>query len=71
MMMPGMDGPTATQKLRALNPDIKIIGFSGLASSRDSAEIAGIHFQRFLPKPFSAADLLQSLQEVLNENSGA
>ncbi len=67
MMMPGMDGVAVTKALQKLNPNIKIIGLSGLASNRDSAEAAGIHFQRFLLKPFAAAELLQAVGDVLKK----
>jgi two-component system, cell cycle sensor histidine kinase and response regulator CckA len=64
MMMPNMDGLTTIRALKKLNPDVKVIATSGLASHRQLAELAGSH--AFLSKPYTVKELLDALQDVLS-----
>ncbi|MDP8966887.1 MAG: response regulator [Cyanobacteriota bacterium] len=66
MMMPCMDGPTTIQVLRKINPQVKIIGLSGLMSNDKITRILGDSVKTFLPKPFTSNELLQNLQVVLS-----
>ncbi|NJL21612.1 MAG: response regulator, partial [Leptolyngbyaceae cyanobacterium SM1_3_5] len=64
IMMPIMDGITLIRTLRRINPDVKIIAMSGLASSNQlAAETLGI--QTFLSKPYTAQELVKTVHEVL------
>lgn len=66
MMMPEMDGVNAIQALRKINPQVKIVAVSGLASGyQKKAQSLGI--DTFLSKPFSAAELLQSIQTAISK----
>jgi PAS domain S-box-containing protein len=65
MMMPSMDGLTAIRTLQKLNPEIKAIAMSGLTSNNQLAEVAGIGVKAFLSKPYTAQELLQTLQRIL------
>lgn len=67
IMMPGMGGLTLIQKLKMINPTLKIIAMSGLLSNRDSALAAGATV--FVAKPFMPDTLLGHLQGLLS--SGA
>ncbi|GAA6619574.1 response regulator [Scytonema sp. NUACC26] len=66
MMMPSMDGPTTIRILRKINPNIKIVGFSGLGSNHEMLKFLKDNVTTVLPKPFSLDDLLSNLQLVLN-----
>jgi len=66
MMMPSMDGPTAINILKKINPGIKIIGVSGLASNHKMIKTLGNNVKTFLSKPYTANDLLRNLHMVLN-----
>ncbi len=66
MMMPCMDGPTTINVLKKINPDIKIIGVSGLASNHEMIKILGNSVKTFLSKPYTSSDLLRNLQIVIN-----
>ncbi|MBD2680877.1 MULTISPECIES: response regulator [Nostoc] len=66
MMMPHMDGPTTINVLKKINPDIKIIGISGLASNHEMIKTLGNNVKTFLSKPYTSCDLLRNLQMVLN-----
>lgn len=65
MIMPTMDGPTTVRTLQKMDPHIKILGMSGLSSSQEIAATTNARLKTVLPKPFSAEDLLQHLQQVL------
>ncbi len=64
-MMPLMDGLTACQTLRAINPQVKIIATSGLTSNSLFTEGESIGVQAFLAKPYLIEELLDTLQQVL------
>ncbi|MFN6559885.1 MAG: response regulator [Nostoc sp. ChiSLP01] len=66
MMMPYMDGPTTINVLKKINPDIKIIALSGLASNHEIIKTLGNNVKTFLSKPYTSCDLLRNLQMVLN-----
>jgi PAS domain S-box-containing protein len=68
MMMPDMGGQLALQTLRKINADVKVIVSSGLPSNQTSmlGNQAGI--QARLPKPYTAQELLTTLDQVLTIN---
>jgi two-component system, cell cycle sensor histidine kinase and response regulator CckA len=65
IMMPSMDGLAAISTLQTLNPQVRVIASSGLSSNSQLAEEAGIGFNIFLAKPYTAKELLGALQQVL------
>jgi two-component system, cell cycle sensor histidine kinase and response regulator CckA len=64
MMMPSLDGVTTIRTLRKINPDIKIVAFSGLESNKKLVEAAGI--TNFLAKPFTTQELLETIARALD-----
>lgn len=66
MTMPVMDGPSAIAALRALDPSVRIIGSSGLGAEGEQARLVSGAVQRFVPKPYTAEQLLQVLREVID-----
>nr|WP_290222499.1 response regulator [Trichocoleus desertorum] len=66
MMMPSMDGPTTIRTLQKINPQVKIIGVSGLISHCPMTEFVNSgNVKSFLPKPYTSEELLQNLRVVL------
>jgi PAS domain S-box-containing protein len=65
MAMPLMDGPTAIMALKALNPGVKIIGSSGMASQGGLAKAISAGLQYFVPKPYTAEALLTTIAAAL------
>jgi two-component system, cell cycle sensor histidine kinase and response regulator CckA len=65
LMMPGMDGITAIRELQHLNPQINVVVMSGMASPSQLAEIAEMGIQSFLPKPYTAQELLSTIRRTL------
>jgi len=68
MMMPSMDGPTTIRILQKINPQVKIIGVSGLVSNHEMIELIGDSVKAFLPKPYTSNELLKNLQTVISTN---
>ncbi|MGB3756418.1 MAG: response regulator, partial [Rivularia sp. (in: cyanobacteria)] len=64
IMMPSMDGATAIRTLQQMNPQVKIIAMSGLVSNEALAQSSNSSIQGFLTKPFSADELLNTLERV-------
>ncbi|MEG4172703.1 MULTISPECIES: PAS domain S-box protein [unclassified Microcoleus] len=63
MMMPNLDGVSAMRALQEINPGVKIIATSGLLANRKLALDANV--KTFLLKPYTIAQLLQMLTEIL------
>ncbi len=64
MMMPEMDGTTAIHSLQQLNPSVKIIATSGLGINYQQVA-EGLGTNTMLPKPYTAEELLNTLQLIL------
>lgn len=69
MMMPSMDGPTTINNLQKINPYVKIIGVSGLNISDKLTAATNIGVKTFLFKPYSAKELLKTIDGVLHANN--
>jgi two-component system, cell cycle sensor histidine kinase and response regulator CckA len=67
VMMPNMDGIGAIRALRRMNPAVKIIAISGLASNRDAVLAAGATV--FLAKPYSNEILLQTIADLMGDRN--
>jgi PAS domain S-box-containing protein len=67
MVMPVMDGPSTILALQSINPQIKVIGSSGLASQGGVNKAVGAGIKHFISKPYTADALLQTLDKVLRE----
>ncbi|NJP09395.1 MAG: PAS domain S-box protein [Leptolyngbyaceae cyanobacterium RU_5_1] len=63
MMMPSMDGQALIRALKKINSQVKVVAFSGLSSSDKPAKAAGA--TAFLSKPYTAKELLDTLQALL------
>ncbi|CAG1006533.1 Blue-light-activated protein [Methanosarcinales archaeon] len=65
VLTPIMDGQTSVQAIRKINHEVKIIAVSGLTEKSRLEKIA--HYTNaFLPKPYTAARLLKTIDEVLS-----
>jgi len=70
MMMPGTDGPALVRALRQLNPQLPILGMTGLAERVDVEKLEALNLAEVLHKPFPGAVLLTALHRVLGGGSG-
>jgi two-component system cell cycle sensor histidine kinase/response regulator CckA len=65
VVMPGKDGPTWVREALKTMGDVKVVFVSGYSQSDLSELTDGIPNAVFLPKPFSLADLSQTVAEQL------
>jgi CheY-like chemotaxis protein len=65
MMMPLMDGTATIRELVRLNPQVRIIAASGLATDAKAAGPAAARVMSFLPKPYTAETLLTAIRSAL------
>jgi PAS domain S-box-containing protein len=68
MSMPIMDGPTTIIALKTMDPDVVIVGSSGLDTNGNLAKAAGAGVTHFVPKPYSAEEILRVLAEAVLES---
>jgi PAS domain S-box-containing protein len=67
MAMPFMDGPSMIRALRRLDPQLRIIGMSGLLNADQNAELQSLNVTGFLAKPFTAESLLHTVSATLEK----
>jgi len=65
MMMPLMDGPAMIKVLKHINPQLRVIGASGLNLNTMVAKAISAGVNHFIPKPYTAETLLKTLRKVL------
>ncbi len=65
MVMPEMGGREVFQKLRAINPDIKVLLASGYSIDGEASKIMAQGCNGFIQKPFSMEKLSNKIQEVI------
>jgi PAS domain S-box-containing protein len=67
MAMPIMDGPALAIALRSINPNVVIIGSSGLGGVSSLTRSSNAGFTYFIPKPYSAETLLSVIARALGK----
>ena len=68
MMMPVMGGPTMIRALQRINPQVKVVGSSGLADAGKADEARQLGVERILAKPYNAETLLKTVARTIGEN---
>lgn len=72
LTMPEMDGIECIRRIRAIDPEVKILVVSALADKATAIQALMEGAQGFLGKPFSEAELTDAIGELLNpESEGA
>lgn len=66
MVLPGMSGKNIFDRLREINPDVRVLLASGYSINSEAEQILARGCKGFLPKPFRIAELAQKIREVLN-----
>jgi PAS domain S-box-containing protein len=69
MAMPVMDGPTAIVALKAMNPQVCVISSSGHPTEEDLAKVKAAGVRHFVPKPYTAESLLETLAQALQPSA--
>jgi CheY-like chemotaxis protein len=66
MIMPSMSGGETFDKLRAINPHVKVVLSSGYSINGQASEIMQRGCNGFIQKPFNIKELSQKIREVLD-----
>ncbi len=65
MVMPNMGGGETYDRLKEINPDIKVVLLSGYAIDGEAAEIVERGCNGFIQKPFNVAKLSEKIGKIL------
>ena len=66
IIMPGLSGSETYDKLKLINPEVKVILSTGYSISEQAKKIMDSGCQALIQKPFRVADLSQKIREVLD-----
>ncbi len=66
IMMPAMGGLTAIHTIQQIDPHVKIVATSGLATETQVERLTEMGIKAFLAKPYIAKELLDTLQQLLD-----
>jgi len=67
MVMPNMGGGEAYDRMRKINPDIKVLLSSGYSIDGEATEILERGCDAFIQKPFKMKDLSQAIRKILGK----
>jgi CheY-like chemotaxis protein len=67
MVMPNMGGGEAYDRMKKINPDIKVLLLSGFSIDGEAAEILKRGCDGFIQKPFNTKDLSGKIREILDK----
>ncbi|MBW2365275.1 MAG: response regulator, partial [Deltaproteobacteria bacterium] len=67
MVMPEMSGGDTYDRLKEINPDVKVLLSSGYSLNGQAEEILKRGCKGFIQKPFSLEELSKRIREVLDE----
>lgn len=67
IIMPGMDGGETYDKLKAINPDIKVLLSSGYGINSQATEILNCGCNDFIQKPFDIKTLSNKIRNILDQ----
>jgi CheY-like chemotaxis protein len=65
IIMPEMAGSEVIEKLKGIEPDIKILLSSGFYMKKQITKMLGKRCNGFIPKPFNISSLSHQLSEIL------
>ncbi len=68
MIMPDMSGSVTYDRIKEIDPDIKVLLSSGYSINGQATEILNRGCNGFIQKPFKVKELSQKLREILDED---
>jgi two-component system, cell cycle sensor histidine kinase and response regulator CckA len=63
IMMPDMDGSITISIMQRMNPEVNIVAVSGLMSTQ-TAISENSSIKKFLPKPYTAEELVKTVRQA-------
>jgi CheY-like chemotaxis protein len=67
MIMPGVGGGKAYDRMKEINPNIKVLLSSGYSIDGQATEILERGCDGFIQKPFNMKELSRSIKEILDK----
>ncbi|RLB19931.1 MAG: hybrid sensor histidine kinase/response regulator, partial [Deltaproteobacteria bacterium] len=67
IIMPDMSGGQVYERMKEINPDIKVLLSSGYNIEGQATEILERGCDGFIQKPFNMKELSRSIDEILNK----
>jgi len=67
MIMPGVGGGKAYDRMKKINPDIKVLLSSGYSINGQAEEILERGCDGFIQKPFNMRQFSQKIREILDK----
>ncbi len=67
LIMPGMGGGETFDKLRELNPKVKVLLSSGYSLEGEAAEVMARGCDGFIQKPFDPKTLSEAIHQILDQ----
>lgn len=67
LIMPFMDGAETFRRLRAIDPEVRILIASGYIKDDKRGELAGLGITGFLPKPFDFEQFAAEIKRALGD----
>jgi two-component system cell cycle sensor histidine kinase/response regulator CckA len=67
MIMPGMGGSETYDRMKEINPDVKVILSTGYSADGRATEIMERGCDGFLQKPYTIRDLSASIEEIIDK----
>jgi len=65
MSMPRMGGEEAFRRMRAVDPDVRVVLTSGYNEQHATSRLVGKGLAGFIQKPYRPHDLIVALQEAI------
>ncbi|MBI5210818.1 MAG: response regulator [Elusimicrobia bacterium] len=70
IMMPGMNGVETLEKLKALQPELKVVMATGYATPQTALKSMKLGALNYITKPYKIEDLLDILVKSLRKDAG-
>jgi len=70
VVMPGMDGVNLSCALKEINPEVKIVVATGMATDAHYEQLLKLGVQTILHKPYTARELLDAMQTAIHADCG-
>ncbi len=71
IVMPGMSGGDTYDRIKEINPNVKVLLSSGYGIDTQAAKILDRGADSFIQKPFSLEDLSQKIKEIMERKGAA
>ena len=68
MVMPGMNGGRVFDRIKGINPQVKVLLISGYSIEGEAKDILSRGCNGFMQKPFKIKDLSRKIREIMGNH---